>query len=64
MTNFSQAEFESLWFAIKPSVLHMLFMLLTVVKTGGTWEFLAALFGLQASSFEKMVTKFLLKIHD
>ncbi|ETV96735.1 hypothetical protein H310_10052 [Aphanomyces invadans] len=80
MTNFSQAEFESLWFAIKPSVLRtwnvgkgrkcpyfgkdILFMLLTVVKSGGTWEFLAALFGLQAPSFEKMVTKFLLKIHD
>ncbi|ETV93692.1 hypothetical protein H310_12458 [Aphanomyces invadans] len=42
----------------------MLFMLLTVVKSGGTWEFLAALFGLQASSFENMVTRFLLKIHD
>ncbi|ETV89859.1 hypothetical protein H310_15303, partial [Aphanomyces invadans] len=42
----------------------MLFMLLATVKSGGTWEFLAALFGFQAPTFEKMMTRFLSKIHQ
>lgn len=39
-------------------------MLLTVLKHGGTWSFLATLLDIQASTFERTVTKFVDVIPD
>ncbi|RHY20761.1 hypothetical protein DYB32_009959 [Aphanomyces invadans] len=80
MTNLTVLELENLWYALKPRVMRtwnvgkgrkspysgkvMLFMLVTIFKSGGTWQFLSALFGFQAPTFEKMMTRFLTKVSD
>ena len=37
----------------------VLFMVLAVLKHGGTWEFLARMFGQKTSAFERMVLRFI-----
>ncbi|KAH9083270.1 hypothetical protein LEN26_021012 [Aphanomyces euteiches] len=79
-TNFSQSEFEDIWYAVKSRVLRhwnvgkgrkcpqtgkdMLFMLLTIFKIGCTWEVTTALFNFTSATFERMMAKFLLKVYE
>lgn len=77
-TNFTHAEFENLWFIAKPRVLRywnvgkgrkcthsgkdMLFMLLTVLKTGLSWDNASKLFRLSAATFERQIVNYLVKL--
>jgi len=72
MTNFTLSEFSYLWAKIQNHVLStwnvgrgrksaqkpkdVLFMLLTVLKHAGKWDFLAKMFNMKAPTFEKLIS--------
>lgn len=75
MTNFTPQEFERCWDIIADFVRtnwnvgrgrrcahsgrDVFFMLLTVMKHGGNWDFLAEMFKMKGPTFERMIVKFL-----
>ncbi|KAH9110766.1 hypothetical protein LEN26_013643 [Aphanomyces euteiches] len=79
LTNFSLAEFGILWSEIRQYIQRhwnvgpgcknkttpkdMLFMVLTFLKHGGSWDVIAALFKLKSSTFSKSITGFIRTIH-
>ena len=74
MTNFEPQKFTAIWAGFEQFITSnfnvgrgrksaqtpkdVLFMTLAVLKHGGNWDFLARMFGLSASSFERLVMKF------
>ncbi|DAZ98743.1 TPA: hypothetical protein N0F65_003799 [Lagenidium giganteum] len=75
LTNFSAREVNGLWCDIAEDVLlswnvgrgrrckvtpkDVLFMVVVVLKVGGTWDALAAMFKMKGPTFEKMIMKFM-----
>jgi len=73
MTNFTGVEFRKLYSILQDSIvkkynigrgrksdykpMDMLFMTLTVLKHGGTWDFLAQPFKIKGPTFERMINK-------
>lgn len=80
MTNFSAAEFQTLWSSVSEHILttynvgrgrkspiggkDTLFMVLTVLKNGGHWDILAKLFHMKGPTFERHILNFINIIHD
>ena len=74
MTNFEPQEFTAIWARLEQFITSninvgrgcksaqkpkdVLFMKLAALKYGGNWDFLAIMFGVSASSFERLVMKF------
>lgn len=74
MTNFSPHELERFYESFREQLLRVwntgrgnrcryspfdnFFMTLTVLKNGGSWDFLAAIFKLKAPTFQRMITRF------
>jgi len=74
-TNFSEREFNALWYAICDHVNRhwnvgrgsrspyggkdLLFMTLCALKNGGAWDFLANMFNITGPSFERMIVCYL-----
>ena len=73
MTNFSPNVFEEIWNDIDDAIKKKFrgsrvtgaampkdrfFMLLIVIKHGGSWEFLAQMFNCNISTFERMILRF------
>lgn len=75
MTNFTPSEFSTIWSGIETHVLStwntgrgrkssqqpkdVLFMLLTVLKHAGHWDFLGKMFHIKGPTFEKLIYGFL-----
>ena len=75
MTNFNPAQFIGIWAGFESLILEnynfgrgrkcehkpkdVLFMVLSVLKHGGTWDFLARMFGQKTSAFERMILRFI-----
>lgn len=75
LTNFSPREFNTLWMSVRGHVLRywnvgrgkrstyaakdVFFMLLAVMKCGGTWEMLSNIFQIKTPTFIKTITVFL-----
>lgn len=75
MINFSPKEFQTVWNVVCDIVMtcwnvgrgrkstmkgkDMLFMMLTVMKHGGKWDFLGQMFKIKGPTFEKMIVNFM-----
>ncbi|ETW04038.1 hypothetical protein H310_04424 [Aphanomyces invadans] len=57
MTNFTTAEFNSIWYNLQDH--DVLFMVLTVLKHGGTWDYMGRRFGLKGPTFQRLVIRYL-----
>lgn len=74
MTNFTPDKIESIWLNMEDSITQVfcsgrgkksavkpkdcLFMLLTVLKHGGNWDFLAKMFNCKGPNFERLMIKY------
>lgn len=42
----------------------MIFMVISVLKDGGNWDFIGNMFNIKGPSFKRIITKFILLISD
>ena len=80
MTNFSPPQFVGIWAGSQDVVAEnynvgrgrkcahsakdVLFMTLAVLKHGGSWDFLARMFGQKTSAFERMIVQFIRMLYE